>query len=209
MAELHRCINDPGEGGSQIGIKFISGSMHQGRTYHCAVGIFASGVQFPSFDLRQCYILQSCCIERPLDVQSKKLTVLPNVVKRFAGCPCFVVGDMSSSAYNGNSGRAFLWVQRFLAAGSPSGSGRVRNSRSSRWFRTDLWTRSWAADLSTAEYLTDPEKSYLLSATVRNPFGSHNWCVTRASLYPHVTETKKILSNGRKTQALRLQQFTT
>jgi len=40
-----------------------------------------------------------------------------------------------------------------------------RNSRSSRWVRTDLQTRSWATDLSMGKYRTDPEKSYLWSVT--------------------------------------------
>ena len=39
--------------------------------------------------------------------------------------------------------------------------------------RTDLRNRSWATDLSTAKYWTDPEKFYVLSATLRNLFGSH------------------------------------
>ena len=34
------------------------------------------------------------------------------------------------------------------------------------------------------------------------------YCLTRASLYPHITKTKTMVSNGRNTQALRLRQFT-
>jgi len=49
-------------------------------------------------------------------------------------------------------------LYRFLA----TGYGRVWNFRSPRWFRTYLQTRSWATDLFTAKYWTNPEKSYLL-----------------------------------------------
>jgi len=42
----------------------------------------------------------------------------------------------------------------------------------------------------------------------REPLWFKRCCLTRASLYTHITETKTMFSNGRKTQSLRLQQFT-
>jgi len=63
MAELHRCISDPREGRSQVGIKSISGNMHQERMYYCAVGIFDSGVKLWRFLSHHGCILQGCCIE--------------------------------------------------------------------------------------------------------------------------------------------------
>ena len=42
----------------------------------------------------------------------------------------------------------------------------------------------------------------------KEPLWFTHFCLTRASLCPHVTETKTMFSNGRNTQALRLQQFT-
>jgi len=64
------------------------------------------------------------------------------------------------------------------------------------------------------------QRIYLLPNTeliLRNPPVQRNFkeplwfthcCLTRASLYPQITETKTMFSNGRNTQALRLQQFT-
>jgi len=86
--------------------------------------------------------------------------IIENPYKILWGCRT-CVGRVETVATN--------HLQRFLA----TGYGRVRNSRSPRWFCTDLRTRSWATVLSTAKYWTDPEKPYLLSATLRNPFGSH------------------------------------
>ena len=41
----------------------------------------------------------------------------------------------------------------------------------------------------------------------KKPLWFTHCCLTRASLYPHITETKTRFSKGRNTQALRLQQF--
>jgi len=53
-----------------------------------------------------------------------------------------------------------------------------------------------------------PNTEPILAQLKGNPFGSHNCCLTHASLYPHATETTKMNSIGSKTQALRPQQFT-
>jgi len=42
----------------------------------------------------------------------------------------------------------------------------------------------------------------------KEPLWFTHCCLTCASLYPHITETKTMFSNGRNAQALRLQQFT-